>query len=65
MGLVTFKSVSLISRPSFDGEPTNDEMMSAVRQDLLKAVKILAPPLTFEAHKGQAGRIGVIGGSIE
>ena len=39
--------------------------MSAVRQDLLKAVKILAPPLTFEAHKGQAGRVGVIGGSIE
>ena len=33
--------------------------------ELLKAVKALAPPLSFDAHKGQAGRVGVIGGSLE
>ena len=37
----------------------------AGRQDLLRAVRAIAPPLTFEAHKGTAGRIGIVGGSIE
>lgn len=39
--------------------------MAAIRQDVLRTVKSLAPPLTFDAHKGQAGRIGIIGGSVE
>jgi ATP-dependent NAD(P)H-hydrate dehydratase len=39
--------------------------MAAMRQDILKSIKVLAPPLSFDQHKGQAGRIGIIGGSIE
>ena len=35
------------------------------RGELLKAVRVLAPPLSYQTHKGQAGRIGVIGGSLE
>lgn len=38
-------------------EPDNDM--------LKRVIKGLAPALSYEAHKGQAGRIGVIGGSIE
>lgn len=33
--------------------------------ELLKIVQAIAPPLSYQAHKGQAGRIGVIGGSTE
>lgn len=32
---------------------------------LLSKLKELVPPLTNDKHKGQAGRIGVIGGCIE
>lgn len=32
---------------------------------LLKQWQFLVPPLTDDSHKGQAGRIGVIGGSVE
>ena len=41
-------------------------MVSILGQELLlQAVKSLAPPLSYEAHKGQSGRIGIIGGSKE
>nr|CAH7712450.1 unnamed protein product [Callosobruchus chinensis] len=33
--------------------------------DIIEKTKRLAPPLTNDKHKGQAGRIGVFGGSIE
>ncbi|KAJ8733290.1 hypothetical protein PYW08_001588 [Mythimna loreyi] len=32
---------------------------------MLKSVKACIPPLDHSSHKGQAGRIGVIGGSLE
>lgn len=32
---------------------------------MLKSVKACIPPLDLSSHKGQAGRIGVIGGSLE
>jgi ATP-dependent NAD(P)H-hydrate dehydratase len=31
----------------------------------LQRVKLMIPPLSAEMHKGQAGRVGVIGGSEE
>lgn len=39
---------------------SGDEM-----QPWLKAFRASIPPLTHAAHKGSAGRIGVIGGSLE
>lgn len=36
---------------------------SASRRSILKDVKTLIPPLSEKMHKGQAGRVGVIGGS--
>lgn len=32
---------------------------------IIELTKQLAPPLTNDKHKGQAGRIGVFGGSLE
>lgn len=32
---------------------------------MLKNIKACIPPLNLSSHKGQAGRIGVIGGSLE
>ncbi|CAG8831577.1 17773_t:CDS:2, partial [Racocetra persica] len=29
----------------------------------LKTISRLVPPLSYELHKGQSGRVGVIGGS--
>ncbi|XP_019862654.1 PREDICTED: ATP-dependent (S)-NAD(P)H-hydrate dehydratase-like isoform X2 [Amphimedon queenslandica] len=41
-------------------------MVSVLSQELIfQAVKSLAPPLSYEGHKGQSGRIGLIGGSKE
>lgn len=43
-----------------------EKMVSVLSQELLfQAVKSLAPPLSYEGHKGQSGRIGLIGGSKE
>lgn len=36
-----------------------------MNKELEKWIKQLAPPLTNDKHKGQAGRIGVFGGSLE
>lgn len=35
------------------------------RMDILPLVKNIIPPLTSKKHKGQDGRIGVIGGCQE
>ena len=32
---------------------------------LLRAIALCIPELSYDKHKGQAGRIGVIGGSVE
>lgn len=32
---------------------------------MIKTVKACIPPLDGSSHKGQAGRIGVVGGSLE
>lgn len=37
--------------------------MDCVR--LIKSVRSCISPLTTEKHKGQAGRIGIVGGSLE
>lgn len=34
-------------------------------EDLLSLVKSIVPPLTSKKHKGQDGRIGIIGGCQE
>lgn len=39
--------------------------MSSSSSNLISSVKHLIPPLTSTAHKGQAGRIGVVGGSAD
>ncbi|XP_064405480.1 ATP-dependent (S)-NAD(P)H-hydrate dehydratase-like [Halichondria panicea] len=36
-----------------------------MQASLLQAVRSIVPPLSHASHKGQAGRIGVIGGSLE
>jgi hypothetical protein len=38
---------------------------SMASQTLIDQVKRIIPPLTAKLHKGQAGRIGVVGGSAE
>ncbi|XP_078683205.1 ATP-dependent (S)-NAD(P)H-hydrate dehydratase-like [Branchiostoma floridae x Branchiostoma belcheri] len=35
------------------------------RGDLLEMVRSIVPPLTYDRHKGQAGRVGVVGGCQE
>ena len=40
-------------------------VVSHAGKDLLAAVKLIVPTLSYEAHKGTAGRIGIIGGSEE
>ena len=39
--------------------------MQALQQQYLRALRSVIPPLTHASHKGMAGRIGVIGGSLE
>jgi ATP-dependent NAD(P)H-hydrate dehydratase len=38
---------------------------STMEKSINDSVRQLAPPLTNDKHKGQAGRIGVFGGSLE
>lgn len=38
---------------------------SVETKKLLQLVKLIVPPLSSSKHKGQAGRIGIIGGSLE
>lgn len=40
-------------------------IVGATENDLLKEVKNIVPKLSNDRHKGQAGRIGIIGGSKE
>lgn len=40
-------------------------MSESLESQIAKRTKQLAPPLTNDRHKGQAGRIGVFGGSLE
>jgi ATP-dependent NAD(P)H-hydrate dehydratase len=39
--------------------------MGSQHIQLLQAFKKVIPPLLFDTHKGEAGRIGVVGGSEE
>ena len=39
--------------------------MGSQHMQLLQAFKKVIPPLLFDTHKGEAGRIGVVGGSEE
>ncbi|CAF3570511.1 unnamed protein product [Rotaria socialis] len=39
--------------------------MSSPHTQLLQSFRKLVPPLLFDGHKGEAGRIGVVGGSEE
>lgn len=39
--------------------------MGSQHTQLIQAFKKAIPPLLFEAHKGEAGRIGVVGGCEE
>ncbi|CAF1369998.1 unnamed protein product [Adineta ricciae] len=39
--------------------------MGSQHTQLIQAFKKVIPPLLFDAHKGEAGRIGVVGGSEE
>ncbi|GBM36582.1 ATP-dependent (S)-NAD(P)H-hydrate dehydratase [Araneus ventricosus] len=34
------------------------------RSELMKEFELIIPPLTYDTHKGQAGRIGIVGGCI-
>ena len=43
---------------------TRKERMQS-RSSFLQAVKSIIPPLSSNVRKGDAGRIGVIGGSLE
>ena len=38
---------------------------SGMDDELVSLVKSIVPPLTSKKHKGQAGRIGIIGGCQE
>ena len=38
---------------------------SIMSSELLNAVKAIVPPLVHASHKGLAGRVGIIGGSLE
>jgi len=40
-------------------------MTESEMQRYLSAVRAIVPPLTHASHKGTAGRIGVVGGSLE
>lgn len=39
--------------------------MSFEAKNLLERIRAVIPPLSNDWHKGQAGRIGIIGGSVE
>lgn len=53
--------ISAVNVRAFEVSTANK--MCNVGEKLLE--KKLAPPLTNEKHKGQAGRIGIFGGSLE
>ncbi|XP_076066349.1 NAD(P)HX dehydratase isoform X2 [Oratosquilla oratoria] len=40
-------------------------MMTTNMPPIMGLVSAIVPPLTAKAHKGQAGRIGIVGGSLE
>lgn len=40
-------------------------MIGGSSKEILKALKLIFPTLKKESHKGQNGRIGIIGGSFE
>jgi len=40
-------------------------MLSASSKELLKKVRYMVPPMLESFHKGQLGRVAVIGGSQE
>ncbi|XP_057670389.1 ATP-dependent (S)-NAD(P)H-hydrate dehydratase [Diorhabda carinulata] len=56
----SLESLSLLSARNI-----SRTMCEAAEKKMLEKASQLAPPLTHELHKGQAGRIGVFGGSIE
>ena len=52
---------------SFSGaRHTASELTTACNQDiLLEMVKSVIPPMFNSCYKGQAGRVGIVGGSLE
>ena len=58
-------SYELHQRSLPDCLTTDGDMRRHMQQRLLQAVRLTVPPLSYGKHKGQAGRIGVIGGSLE
>lgn len=63
-----YKRIFFASRPFFRGSLLFKSRMSATLATddrMVKAVKKIVPNLTSPKHKGQDGRIGIVGGSIE
>jgi len=63
---------TLIAKLEWDIQGAEDELVRKAWDiqgtqlgDLLPAIRSLPPPLIAKAHKGQAGRVGVLGGSWE
>lgn len=48
-----------------DSNTTKDMTESDTSNSLLERIRKCVPSLAWNAHKGQAGRIGVVGGSLE
>lgn len=59
----TVRSIRSFSRRYFGMYTVN--MSESLESQIAEKTKQLAPPLTNDRHKGQAGRIGVFGGSLE
>uniref|UniRef100_A0A3Q4GHF0 ATP-dependent (S)-NAD(P)H-hydrate dehydratase n=1 Tax=Neolamprologus brichardi TaxID=32507 RepID=A0A3Q4GHF0_NEOBR len=49
-------------RNAFAGRGTRRRKVKGMEDDILPLVKNIVPPLTSKKHKGQDGRIGIIGG---
>ncbi|KAJ8922828.1 hypothetical protein NQ315_007863 [Exocentrus adspersus] len=56
-------TISAFSKSFFRAFGSN--MSQSLENQIAEKTKQLAPPLTNDRHKGQAGRIGVFGGSLE
>lgn len=53
----------LVGRMSANRSSFSTEI--ALNSDFLRRARVAVPPLTNDLHKGQAGKIGVVGGSFE
>lgn len=48
-----------------DRQDVDDPYQIMSSSELLSAVRAIVPTLVHASHKGMAGRVGVIGGSLE